>query len=441
MSRLRAADVLPLVAAAAIPLIFMHVHFQAHASLGPLDIYDSDVAIAVVVGCAMASGFLYGWSPLRPALWLWILAGALLGLWVLACLWRPIEMPTKHLVSVSKIIEYALLAPSLVLLFRRQLDVDRFLAVFVTWALAAAGYGVLMFLGLVKDPLAQPPGFRPGQREVSFIGHQDLGSFTGAALAVGMAAVALGVHRRLAPIALVGGAIGVILDASAFVYLGTLLAALAVVVVARHLRTLNVRRLVVIGAVLAVVAGGVLVLRGSDVTNYLGWLGVTKPETKSVESDVQTGSQRTMLLWMGWQMFKDHPVLGIGFERSNFDFGPYLPAMRAKFPNQPPEAYPSKQNPWGVQNFWVELLADTGIVGFALAVATFVTGLVIALRLAWRRSFTGLVAAGFILVAAGALNAIGIVAGIPLDAVTWLGLGLAGAAASLAARTAAPVPR
>ena len=440
MSRLRAADVLPLVAAAAIPLIFMHVHFQAHASLGPLDVYDSDVAIAVVVLCAAASGLLYGWAPLRPALWLWVLAGALLAFWVLACLWRPVEMPTKHLVSAAKIIEYALLAPSVALLFRRQLDVDRFLAVFVAWAFAAAAYGTLMFLGLVKDPLAQPPGFRPGQREVSFIGHQDLGSFTGAALAIGFAAVALGLHRRLAPVALLGGAVGVILDASAFVYLGVLLAAAAVVVVARHLRTLNVRRLAVIGAVLAVVAGGVLVLRGSDVTNYLGWLGVTKPETKSVESDVQTGSQRTMLLWMGWQMFKDHPVLGIGFERSNFDFGPYLPAMKAKFPHQPPEAYPSRQNPWGVQSFWVELLADTGVVGFVLAVAAFLTGLALALRTAWRRSFTGLVAAGLILVAAGTLNAIGIVAGIPLDAVAWLGLGLAGVAASLAAAGTPPAP-
>jgi hypothetical protein len=42
------------------------------------------------------------------------------------------------------------------------------------------------------------------------------------------------------------------------------------------------------------------------------------------------------------------------------------------------------------------------------------------------------VAAGFILVAIGTLNAIGIVAGIPLDAVTWLGLGLAGVAVALA---------
>ena len=77
-----------------------------------------------------------------------------------------------------------------------------------------------------------------------------------------------------------------------------------------------------------------------------------------------------------------------------------------------------------MQNFWVQLLADTGIVGFALGVATFVTGLVMALRRARGPSFYALVAAGFILVAVGTWNAIGIVAGIPLDAVMWLGFGL-----------------
>jgi hypothetical protein len=431
LTRLRAADVLPLVAAAAIPLIFLHRHYQAHASVGPLDVYGSDILIALTVGCAVAAGLLYGWEPLRPARWLWIVSAALLALFVITCFWTPLEKPTKHLISAAKIIEYALLAPSIVLLFRRQVDVDRFLAVFVGWACAAAIFGTMMFLGWVDDPLAQPPAPRPGQREVSFLGHQDLGSFTGAALAVGVTAIALGTRRWLAVAAVAGGGIGVMLDASAFVYVGVLLGAVAVVIVARHLRTLNLRRLLAIGAVLAVVAGGVLVLRGSDVTNYLGWLGVTKPETKSVESDVQTGSQRTMLLWMGYEMWKHHPILGIGFERSNFDFGPYLAAMKRKFPNQPPEAYPSLQNPWGVQNSWVELLADTGVVGFALGVATFLTGLWLALRAAWRSSYTGLVAAGFILVAAGTLNAIGIVAGIPLDAVTWIGLGLAGVAVAL----------
>jgi O-antigen ligase len=123
-------------------------------------------------------------------------------------------------------------------------------------------------------------------------------------------------------------------------------------------------------------------------------------------------------------MWVDHPVLGIGFERSNFDFQPYLAAAKKRFPGQPPESYPANSHRWGVQNLYVELLADTGVVGFLLGIATFVTGIVTAVRAVPRRAFVGAVATGWILVACGTWNAIGIIAGIPLDAVTWLGLGL-----------------
>ena len=85
-----------------------------------------------------------------------------------------------------------------------------------------------------------------------------------------------------------------------------------------------------------------------------------------------------------------------------------------------------------MQNLWIQLLADVGIVGFALGVATFASGLWLALRTPRSALFIGLVAAGWILVAAGTWNAVGIVAGIPLEAVTWLGLGLAVAAQELA---------
>jgi hypothetical protein len=347
-------------------------------------------------------------------------AGSLLLLFVISCFWRPVELPTKHLLTAAKTIEYALLAPAVVLLFRRRVDADRFLVVFVAWAVAAAGWGVLMFLGIVDDP----EGPRPGQREVSFLGHQDLGTFTGAALAVGLTALVLGTRRNLAVAALVGGALGVVIDASVFVYLGTILAALAAVLVARHVGTLTLRRLLAVAAIMLVVGSGVYVLRGSDVSNYLSFLGIT-PSAKTVNNEIQTGSQRALLLWIGWRMFEDHPILGLGFERSNFDFKPYLPAARRRFPNLNAAAFPADTHRWGVQNMWVELLADTGIVGFALGVATFVVGVVTALRRAVHRSFYGLVAAGWILVVVGAWNAIGIVAGIPMDAVTWLGFGLA----------------
>jgi O-antigen ligase len=315
-------------------------------------------------------------------------------------------------------VEYALLAPSVVLLFRRAVDLDRFLTVFVVWAAAAGVWGLLQFLGVVNEF----EGRRTGQREVSFLGHQDLGGFTGAALAVGFAALVLGERKRLGWIALVGGALGVAIDASVFAFLGTVLAAGAALLVGRRVGTLTLRRFLAVGAILVVVGSGVYGLRGSDVSNYFSFLGLSK--ATQTDNGVQTGSQRTMLLWIGWRMWVDHPILGVGFERSATDFPPYLPAVKKKFPGQSAQSYPSKQNPWGVQNFWVQLLADTGIVGFFLGLATFATGIVTALRAVPRRAFVATVGASWILVAAGTWNAIGIIAGIPLDAVTWLGLGL-----------------
>jgi hypothetical protein len=55
LSRLRAADLLPLVAAAAIPLIFLHARYQARTSVGPLDVYGSDIAIAATVAAALVA--------------------------------------------------------------------------------------------------------------------------------------------------------------------------------------------------------------------------------------------------------------------------------------------------------------------------------------------------------------------------------------------------
>jgi hypothetical protein len=78
-----------------------------------------------------------------------------------------------------------------------------------------------------------------------------------------------------------------------------------------------------------------------------------------------------------------------------------------------------------VQSLWVQLLADTGVIGFILGVATFAIALVLTLRGPPNGVPVALVAIGWILVCVGAWTGIGIVAGIPLQAVTWLGFGLA----------------
>ncbi len=416
------------MAAAAIPVIWLHGRYQGHLSFAGVNVLTSDIAVVAVIAAGAVSGLMFGWGPLHRGRVLWILAVAFLGLLLLSCFWRPTELLGSRVTTWLKLLEYALLAPAIVLLFRRRVDVDRFLAVFVAWAVAAAGWGVLMFFAIVDDP----EGPRPGQREVSFLGHQDYGAFTGSALAAGFAAVALGVRRRLAVVAIVGGSLGVILDASVFAYAGVLLASIAIGIATARLGTLTLRRTLAIGAILLAVAGGVVVLRGSDVSNYLGFLGIERA-SKAADTGVQTGQQRTMLFWMGLQMWKNHPILGIGLDRSNTDFQPYLAEMKRKFPGQPRLAYPSKVHTWGVQNYWLELAADTGTIGFLLGLATFGAGLVLAFRRLRRNAFAALVAAGFILVVAGTWNAIGIVAGIPMDAVTWVGLGLAAASIPLAA--------
>src|SRR5262249_23234381 len=254
--------------------------------------------------------------------------------------------------------------------------------------------------------------------------------FSAATLAIGLAAIARDQRPRLAAVAVAAGAIGVILAASVFAFAGIVLAAIAVLVVGRRSATLTGRRGGLILAIVAVVAVGTLALRSYDITNFFSFLGI-KPTTTPTTEDVQTGSQRAMLAYIGLRIWVDHPFGGVGFDRSSNRYQPYLAAAKRKFPNQPAQAYPSAAHPWGVQNFWVQLLADAGIVGLVLGVTPLVLGLVSGLRAPPLYLFFGLVGAGWLLVAAGTWNAVGIVAGIPLQAITWLGFGLAAVAGGL----------
>ncbi len=424
-SRSRAANLLALVPAAALPLIFLHRRYQVHASVGPVDIFGSDLAIAAVILAALVAARLFGAGPLARTRALWMAAGAMLALFVVSCFWTPLERTSTHLLSAGKIVEYALLAPALVLLLRSHAHVDRFLAAFVAWSVAASGWGVLQFLGVVSEF----EGKRPGQREVSFLGSHDFGAFSGAALAIGFAGFALATRRRLALVAIVAGSIGVVLSASVFVYAGVVLAAVTATAIGVRAGTLDARRVLSLAAIVVTIGGGVFALRVSDVTDFFSFLG---DSTTSASHDaVQTGSQRTMLAYIGLRIWQDHPFLGAGFGRSTDGYGPYLAAAKRKFPNEPLQAYPSPERRWGVQNFWVQLLADVGIVGFLLTVGTFAIALGLALRAPPGVTFFGVAAAGWILVAIGSWNAFGIIAGIPMMALMWLGFGLAATTATV----------
>ncbi len=98
-------------------------------------------------------------------------------------------------------------------------------------------------------------------------------------------------------------------------------------------------------------------------------------------------------------------------------------------------AFPAEGREWGVQNLYIQMLADAGIVGLALLVLVGLAGLVLAWRVAarardpWAAS-VGLVVLCGLLTLGAEWAALGIVAGIPLQAATCLLLGLAAAGAA-----------
>lgn len=415
-----AADLLPLVAAATIPLVFLHVRYQPRISVGRVTAYASDIAILLTVLAAIISGLLFGWGRLTRHWRLWSLIAALVAIFAAACFWRPFQELGTHLVTVAKYGEYALLAPAIVLLLRRQVDVRRFLAVFVLWAAAASGWGLLQFLGVVNEI----GGKRPHQRETSFIGHEFLGSFTGAALVLGLAALALGERRPWVFFTVLAGGVGVVLDGSISVYLGLALAVVAIAVVAWRAGRLPRRPLAALVVVVLAIGAGVGGLRGPDISNYLSVVGLSSSSSLS-STGLQTGSQRELLSYIGLRIWEAHPWLGVGFDHSGDRYQPFLAAARRRFPGDPPLAFPSPAHPWGIQDFWLQVLADTGVVGFALTVAVFAGALVAALRAFAHNRLLALAATGWILLTVGTWTALGIVAGVSLDALTFLAIGLA----------------
>ena len=86
-------------------------------------------------------------------------------------------------------------------------------------------------------------------------------------------------------------------------------------------------------------------------------------------------------------MWLDHPIVGAGWQVSlePSGFRPYLAAAHRRFPNEPPEAFPSDEHRWGVQNGVIQTLSDLGLVGLVLLVGAIVAGA----RIAWRTAPRG----------------------------------------------------
>jgi O-antigen ligase len=414
-----------LLLGAAIPILFLHVRFQpgVRVPLGSthLGLELSDLAVVLVGAAALASGLKEGFGRLRPGLAVWIAAAGLL-LWILVR-----TQTLEHAVTAAKFCEYALLALAAPLLLRRRSDYELVAAVIGVWSVVATFVGLLQFFG------ADVAGAWPaGRRQPSFLGHFDFAALSGIALGVGLAALVIG-RRRIGWIPVVSGVIGVVLAGAVAGLAGVAVAGVALLYAARGRGALDARAVAVVAGTTAVAAVGVISLRAGDFEQFLRFVGA-KQEQRSTSSNVQTYAHHTLLAYIGYRIWLRHPVAGAGWQASgeHTDYAPELPAAHRKFPDVAPLSFPGPGHEYGVQNGYVQMLADLGIVGLVLWLGLFAAGLVLALR---ANAPPGAVAAYGLLVSMGIWAAQGLVAGLPLDALTWLGLGFAATAAANAAST------
>ena len=424
------APVETLVLAAAVPFLFLHATYQPTASIGlgstSVDVTLADVAIAATLVAAASRARREGWEPLRRARWLIGLAAALVLVGAVS-LATPSLLGEEydvgvHAISVAKFAWYACLLPATVLLVRSVLDAAPLLRAIVAWSVAATTVGALQFLGLV----AEFEGKRPGQREPSFVGIHDFAALSGAALVVGAIGVALGdgrpAGRRWSTAALAGGALGVVLSGAMTAVLGLWLAVAAVLVGARALGVLRARRALALAGVVLLVTAGTAAMRADTIERFAEFIGL---RDRVEQTGVESYAHRTLLAYIGGRIWLDNPITGVGWQASSEEwaYGPFLEDARARFPDEPEQAFPAPDRPWGIQMLYLQVAADLGIAGVVALLALAATGIAAGIR-GIRSSPVALVGLGWLLVVTGVWAGIGLVAGLPLGALTWLAFGL-----------------
>ena len=429
-----------LVLALALPLLFIHEKYQPAIGIEwrstSHHLRLADLAVLAILVAAIVSGAMLGSGRLSAGRILWV-PGVLLLVWLSFQAFRPVSVDddlfTDHFVSLLKLIEFALIVPAVPLLVRRAEDLAIVFGSIVLWSAVATSVALVQFFGLdVFD--AWPPGWR----QPSFLGHHDLAALSGLAVSLVVAGI-LGGRRRLPAaslfvLALLSGALGLVLAGSLAAAAGFAAGCVGAALAARGRFRPSSRRLVALLAVVVVVFAGVTAIRADSLQEFVRFLGISEREEPQ---GVETYSQRTVLAYIGVRIWVDNPIVGVGWQRSSRPevFERYLDDAREKFPDVVDEAFPAPGREWGVQNLYIQMLADAGVIGLLLLLAVGAGGIVLAWRATTHASWpwatgAGLGAVSALLLLAGEWASLGIVPGLPIAAATSLVLGIAAAGAA-----------
>jgi hypothetical protein len=406
-------------------LLSLHRHYQPSVAFGGIDLDLSDLAVSAVCIAALAGGGRFEREARRGLYAVAAFAAAAVASTAWGAHFKGYDLH-EHAISTGKWIEYMLLAPAVVLIARRQADLVPAALAAVGWSVVVSTIGVLQYLGALGD-LENTPA---GRRKSSLLGYHDFSALSASVLALALVVLATGRGpRRVAVVGATSGAVGMVIGGAFDAVLGLILAAVLILLA---YRVRDPRRLAVVGGIVLAVFAGTIAIRSQAVADGLKFLGL-KQGTGHASKHVQSYRQRALLAYIGGRIFIGHPLLGVGFDGSldEFAYRPYLADARAKF-DQPPEAFPSPAHRWGVQNAYVQSLSDLGAPGIVL----FLSALFIPVWLALRRGARPLAvaASAIVLVTAGVWNGLGLVAGIPTDAITWIAVGAALGSVTSAAR-------
>jgi hypothetical protein len=344
-------------------------------------------------------------------------------------------------VSYLKFVEYAVLALVVPLVVRRRGDLTLVVLGIVAWSTVATAIALLQLLG--SDIFAVSTS---GWRYSSFLGRHDLAALSALAASLVGCRIVAGRREiplaRLLPVAAAAGLLGLILAGSVAAAGGFAIGSAGMWVAARRRFEPSGRQTGALVAVVLAVALGVTMIRSEALEDFLRFVGVHGDKRAQ---GVETYSQRTVLAYIGLRIAQDNLLVGVGWQRSSRPdvFEPYVDDARRRFPDVVELAFPAEGREWGVQNLYVQVLADAGVVGLGLLLLTGAAGLALAWRAAARAptlwsAGAGLLAVGALLTLAGEWASLGIVAGIPLQAATCLLLGLAAAGAATAEAVRVP---